>query len=326
MTMTAAMLHELPSAILTDDAFSLPATAFVDTWADAFGLSDAEFTPSDRDTLVAAIRGGTNRLQVIDALRTRRAVAAQEAGRSAVHSIRRPPDGFALIETFTRFAPGDDVAFLRHAFAQISGRDPSGRERLELEFDLRRGLADRAAVIRRIVELARREGRAAVWDTLAAASRPQPGTADLADARTMPAGLMIDEAGRETLVFLREMPGSGWLVSPEYLRQRQSAIVESGWSVAPGWLIVGPKRSLHPGPWRVDLDIVQPDTAMLDFDLVANSGLDVLQRLTISGPIHGSFRVEISPDHHFIELRLSVREEGNSGWLRPRNVSMQRLG
>jgi hypothetical protein len=326
--MSSAKLHEQPGAPLPDNLFSLPPPAFVEAWATALGLSEQELTQVDRDNLVGAIRNGTSRLKVIDALHNRGAIPVPAGQRSGAHAIRRASDRFALIENLTRFAPDDDAAFLRYTFVQICDREPSGRERLELEFDLRRGLVDRAAVVKRIVAIAVREGNLALWDTL----RPEPevetaatAAGDQTCARIMPAGLIYDENGLETLTFVREVPGTGWMIGPDVLRQTPKT-VDNGWAVHEGWLIVGPKRSLKPGRWRVNLDLVQPQDAIVDVDVVANSGLDVLQRMAICGPFYGSFCVEFRPEHCFSELRMSVREQpGGSPWLRPRNITMQRV-
>jgi hypothetical protein len=307
------------------DLFSLPAPSFVEAFAKALGLSDDELTEHDRDTLVSAIRSGTSRFKVIDALQNRRQIPqAFERGQS--HAIRRPPTCFALLENLTRFAPDDDAAFLRYAFAQLCDREPSHRESIEFEFDLRRGQIDRTAVVRRVAAIARREGRSALWDTLQPDVPDTQSAADPTFARNLPSGLVYDEGGRETLVFVQKRAQGGWSIGPDVLRQ-PFTVVDDGWSVRDGWLIVGPKRTLAAGVWRVDIDVVQASEAIFDVDVVANSGLDVLQRLTICGSFSGGFCVEFRPEHMFCEFRLSIREQVSNAayWLKPRKISMQRI-
>ncbi len=304
---------------LTENAFSLPAAEFVDTWAKALALTERDLTTLDRDYLVNAIRTGTNRLKILDALHMRQSSFAQFGRGESAHDIRRTPDRFALMEVITRFAPDDDGAFLRRAFLQICDREPTPGERLELEFDLRRGHLDRRGAVKRIVAAARRDGHLALWDSL----DPDDGQDDPACARTMPAGLVYDESGRETLIFVRAMPDGGWMVAPDIMRQSPK-MSENGWLVHDGWLLVGPKRSFRSGTWRVDLDLLQLQDAILDVDIVANSGLDVLQRLEIIGPFSGSFAVEFKSEHRFVELRLAPRKCAEELiWLKPRNISMQ---
>jgi len=302
------------------DVFSLPAREFIEAWAQALGLSDDELSAWDRENLASAIRRGSNRLKVVEALRSRKTVPAGR-GFSMRNDIRRAPDRLALLDVLARFAPDDDAAFLRYAFQSICDRDPTAAERLELEFDLRSARSDRAATIRRITALAQREGHLALWDTIAPdAVRDEP-----TDARAIPAGFVIDEDGRETIVFAREIPGrSGWWVGPDMMRQKVE-IADGGWTADEGWLLVGPKRSLQPGRWRLDIDLVQSAQTTLALDVVANSGLDVLHRFQILGPFCGSVVVTIEPDHRFVEFRLEVPKGQGRVWLKAREISMRRL-
>lgn len=303
-----------------DDVFSLPARDFIEAWAAALGLSGDDLSAWDREDLAGAIRRGTSRLKVIDALRSRTTAPVKPIW-SPRHDIRRPPDRLTVLESLVRFAPDDDTAFLRYAFERICDRAPTPVERLELEFDLRSGRSDRGATIRRITAIAQREGHFALWDSLQPEAEPR----DPTDARAMPAGLMVDEDGEQTFIFARQMPdGRGWLVGPDMMRQ-DIKIKDGGWAVHEGWLIVGPKRSFRPGLWRLDIDLVQAADAVIDIDVVANSGLDVLQRLAVFGPFSGSVGVAIEHDHRFVEFRLHVRPGQGRSWLKPRNISMRRV-
>lgn len=301
--------------------FSLPAREFVNAWAAALDLSDDDLPPPDRENLVSSIRAGVSRLRIVAALRRRRPGGVRCLSDRFCNDIRRPPDHLVLIENLTRFAPEDDATFLRHAFDRICGRGPSNTERLEFEFDLRRGAVDRAAAIKNIVSIARREGRSALWDTSHEDAEPN----NAADARVLPAGLLVNEDGRETLVFVREIPQPRqWMVGPEMMRQ-EIRTADDGWLVEDGWLIAGPKRTLPSGLWQVDLDILQQPTSKLEFDIVANSGLDVIQSMTIAGGFCGSLLVDLQPHHRFVELRILVRSDKQTAWLRPRNISMRRV-
>ena len=74
---------------------------------------------------------------------------------------------------------------------------------------------------------------------------------------------------------------------------------DGGWAVREGWLIVGPKRTLKAGKWRIDIDLLQSPEAIVDLDVVANAGLDVLLRAALCGHSCGSFCLDFLPDHHF---------------------------
>lgn len=322
--MTVAELHRHPLSVLPKDIFSLPAESFIDAWAKALDLTESELTPDDRLDLANAIRDGTNRLRVLDALKARRPMPAVLNGRSGLQAIRREPDQFAIVENFTRFAPEDDAAFLRYAFSRICGRDPTSAERLGLEFDLRRRVVTRAKVVKNIVAIARRDGQTAFWDTLLARDDSDiRESIDPSNAHIMPAGLLVDAEGQATAVFVREVENVGWMIGPDLLRQPLQ-ITEKGWSVQPGWLLTGPKRSFSEGTWLLDLDLIQEERARIDVEIVANSGLDFLQSITLAGSFSGSLCVDVRPEHRFIELRLRVHERSpEDSWLRPRNISMR---
>lgn len=321
--MTIAELHKIPLQALPKDVFSLPADAFVDAWASAFNLADADLSADQRHNLAQAIRNGTNRMKVIDALRAASPETHEKTGDFSAQVVRRPVDQFALIESFTRFAPDSDVAFLRYTFSKILGREPTDKERLAFEFDLRRGTKTREQAVKQVVAIARRDGRISLWDTLTGTDH-LPGEVDNSEARTMPVGLSYDLNGQETLIFVREVPGSGWMTGPDLLRQPVN-VVDNGWKVNPGWLLVGPKRSLQAGSWRIQIDLVQELSSKLAIQLVANSGLDVLQEVTIAGPFVGNLSTEIRTEHRFIELRVKVIDTGNeTSWVRVRDISMVR--
>lgn len=302
----------------------MPAESFVDAWAKALDLTDSDLSPDDRLSLADAIRGGTNRLRVVDALKARRPVPSALNQRSGIQALRREPDQFAILENFIRFAPGDDPTFLRYAFSRICGRDPSSAERLGLEFDLRRGVTTRAAVIKKIVSLARRDGQTAFWDTLLPEDEGEARDgSDSSNARVTPAGMLVSMEGQPTAIFVREVENVGWMIAPDLLRQPLE-IHNGNWKVHPGWLLTGPKRSFAEGEWLLDLDLIQAANARLDVEVVANSGLDFLQHLTLTGSFSGTLCIAIKREHRFIELRIRVHERSpEDSWLRPRNISMR---
>lgn len=322
--MTVAELHRQPLDALPQDIFSLPAESFIDAWARALGLTESELTQDDRLSLAKAIREGTNRLRVVDALKARRPVPTALSSRSGMQAIRREPDQFAILENFTRFAPDDDISFLRYSFSRICGREPTSAERLGLEFDLRRRVTTRAKVVKKIIAIARRDGQTAFWDSVI--SRDDDDireSIDPSNARVMPAGLLVNTEGLATAVFVREVENVGWMIGPDLLCQPLQ-ITDKGWNVHPGWLLTGPKRSFVEGIWMLDLDLIQGENARLDVEIVANSGLDFLQNITIAGSFSGTLCVDVRREHRFIELRIRIHPRSpEDSWLRPRNISMR---
>jgi hypothetical protein len=299
--------------------FSLAPVAFVDAWAQALTLTGGEFTPADKEIYVRAIQSGASRLKIVDALYARKWARRSPLCKGMAHDISRAQDHLALIDNLEHFAADNQAAFVRYAFAQICAREPTSRELLAFDFDLRRGVLERRAAIKKIVRLANQEGIPAMWDSLSLEEAADDPTC----ARTLPTGFTLDEQGRESLVFIRELSEGGWLVAPDIMRQTPT-MEQRGWLLQDGWLFAGPKRSLRPGCWRVDLDILQQDH-ILSVDVVANAGLDVLQEISISGSFAGSFCVTIAADHRFIELRMLARDRSAPLWINPRNISMHRI-
>lgn len=324
--MTIAELHKIPLQAVPKDVFSLSGEAFVDAWATAFNLSADELNDEERQNLVKAIRNGTNRLKIIDALRAISSDGGEKPVDYEAQVLRRTPDQYAIIESFTRFAPDNNVAFLRYTFDKICGRDPTEKERLTMEFDLRRNVTTREDIVKRVVSIARRDGQISLWDTLEQPVTQHSGNkpVDPSSARTLPAGLSYDIEGNQTLIFVREVPGEGWMIGPDLLHQPVN-VVDGGWSVSPGWLITGPKRSLEAGTWMVRLDLVQDPAARIAVQVSANSGLDTLQELIIAGSFVGSLCVNIRNEHRFVELRLKILETPDTTpWIKLRDVSMIR--
>lgn len=324
--MTIAELHRQPLSVPPKDVFSLPAESFIDAWAKALDLTESDLSPDDRLSLANAIRGGTNRLRVVDALKARRPIPSSLGGLSGLQALRREPDQFAIVENFVRFAREDDAAFLRFAFSRICGRDPTSAERLELEFDLRRGVLTRTVVVKRIVAIARRDGQTAYWDTLLPDSENEAReTADFSNASITPSGLLVNTDGQAMVVFVREVENIGWMIGPDLMRQPLQ-IKDGNWSVQPGWLLTGPKRSFADGDWLLDIDLIQPHAAKLDIEIVANSGLDILQAITLIGSFSGTVGIAIKREHRFLELRIRIHERSpEDSWLRPRNISMRQV-
>jgi hypothetical protein len=299
--------------------FSLPPGAFVDAWVRALAFTEQEFTVEDRDLYARAIHGGTGRLRIVDALYSKKWARSSPFGSITAHDICGTQDHFVLIENLQHFAPDDHTAFLRYAFRQICDREPAPTELLSFDFDLRRGVIERRSAIKKIVRIANQEGRPALWDSL----NREEDRNDPTCARTLPTASVYDEKGRESLIFVRALREGGWTVAPDILRQSPK-MDQQGWVLREGWLLTGPKRSLRPGIWRVDLDILQHDQ-VLQVDVVANSGLDILQDISISGPFAGSFCVTIENHHRFVELRVRTRDPAETIWINPRNVSMHRV-
>ncbi|MBX4378821.1 hypothetical protein K4H02_27585, partial [Mycobacterium tuberculosis] len=77
--------------------------------------------------------------------------------------------------------------------------------------------------------------------------------------------------------------------------------------------------------WRIQIDLVQEMNAKLAIQLVANSGLDILQEVTIAGSFTGNLSTEIRAEHRCGALRVkSVDTHSETSWGRLRDTSRVR--
>ena len=115
-------------------------------------------------------------------------------------------------------------------------------------------------------------------------------------------------------------------MAPEFLRQ-QPEVKDDVWYVRPGFVLSGPNTNLTPGLWRIALDVVQAEDAIVTLDVVANGALDQLMQIEIVGSFDGAVAVAIRPHHYFVELRLSKpRQDKGLMWLRMGRLQLVRLG
>ncbi|MDB5402476.1 MAG: hypothetical protein JWQ55_4494 [Rhodopila sp.] len=305
------------------DDFLLPPEAFVRRCAACCGLDDVALSNLDVAHLADAIRRGRPRLEILDVMRARRDPTDPRLRRPNIAAFSREFAGNVILDVLLRYAPADEAAFVRFAFGQIVNRPPTSRELLSLDFDLRCGRLDRRAVVDWLLARAQIEGVHVVVSDHTAPDRVDGG----GDDRTWIAnGQTLDAQGRDRIVFVKQHPGHGWLLSPGFWRQPVET-TDDGWAIRPGWLLLGPKLNLAGGEWRLEVDVLQHDDATILIDVVANAGIDVLAKVLFDGPTHCALRFEIAKWHHFVEVRLLKPEEPTEKcWVRIRNLSLVRVG
>ena len=282
--------------------FLLPAEAFVERCIAAYPGADQLFTLSERGALVAAVRGGRPRIEIVDAVRDRADPETLEATRPRINGLSQGWDKFVVTELLEHYAPDDDVAFVRQVYSQVFDRAPTPVEALEAKFDLKSGRLTRTDLIGR---LGARAPSARLSTDLAVAG----------------AGALFNE-GKPQIVLLRPAGPDGWIVAPELWVQ--PAPIENGaFQFQEGWILTGPKRSFPAGWWRLNIDLVQADGAGLVLDVVANSGLDRLLAINLVGSAQFGARFKLDPWHHFVEIRLRrTAQPAERNWLKIRDLSL----
>ncbi len=58
------------------------------------------------------------------------------------------------------------------------------------------------------------------------------------------------------------------------------------------------------GSWKLSIDIVQPCSAKIILDVVANAGLHVLAKAVFVGSARVALEIIVSEHDHFLEVRL----------------------
>jgi hypothetical protein len=287
---------------VTTADFLLAPDAFVDRCLSAYDKEGRLFTSGERVTLVEAVRAGRPRIEVLDAIRGRSMPGAREETKPRLNSLAGAVDSFVHTELLERYAPDDDEAFIRQIYFQVFGRQATPVEAVEAKFDLKAGRVTRREMIENVV-----------------ARSPN------ARLSTAFAGDGIAADGKSSFVLVRAA-ADGWAVAPDLWIQ--PAPTENGaWRLEPGWVLAGPKRTFRSGPWRLDIDILQPQDAQLVVEVAANSGLDLLLTVNLVGPARLSGRFTIGPWHHFLEVRLRRPEQrAELNWLRIRDLSLVACG
>jgi hypothetical protein len=290
--------------------FLLGAEAFVERCIAAYADDPSELSAGERAALADAIRAGRPRIEVVEVVRRRFSPLQFPAERPKVSGIAGHWSQFVVSDLLERFAPDDDEAFVRQVYAQTLDRSPSPIDVLEATFDLKSGSISRSELIQRLA------ARSPACRTSADKLATNSGALAAAWAKMSPEGMFqfrmieFDRAG-------------GWSVAPDMWLQPTQTI-DGALKLNEGWVLLGPKRSFPAGSWQLVIDLIQPARANLVIDVVANSGLDVLVKLDLTGPAQLAVPFTIQPWHNFIEVRLmKPAEEESYRWLKPRQLELR---
>jgi hypothetical protein len=286
--------------------FLLGPEAFVERCAIALGLRETELTSLDRGALADAIKAGRPRFEILDVIRARRNPLDPDLQRPNCNSVPSEWSSFVVLDLLERFAPENNEAFVRQTFSQLLCREATTLEVIETTFDLKSGRTDRRGLIEKLAKRA--------------------GGARLSSVHSV--SLPIDRATSEPfkMLLIKYIEGEGWVLAPDITlhvpRPKEGMLTR----LEEGWVMTGPKRSLPAGAWRATFELVQADAAEIVIDVVANSGLDVLVRMTLSGPAQVSPCFEIKSWHHFLEVRLFKPTQPEPlRWIKIREISLEAI-
>lgn len=290
------------------DLINLPGDAFVAEAIRRLGVAD--LPPRERHALAQAIYRGVNKSRIWESLSARSDGRAIAEPPHLLTSLVRPDDDVAIQEVLIDHASEDDAIFIDYAFFRLVGRDPELGERLRIQHALSNGTLDRKGAILAILDAARAEGRSPV---VAEMSGDQPFA-------------LVSGKRSERLVLIKKLSPQEYLIADGALHNAR--VVDGALELSDGLVLAGPRRSLRPGLWRLQVDWSQGDEAVISIDVTANGGAEKLLGLTLVGSavVNAEFRVE--PEHLVSEVLVhGVRRNGKKRWLtRPREISLKWAG
>jgi hypothetical protein len=283
--------------------FLLGAEAFVERCVSAFAGSDQVLSAGERAALADAIRMGRPRIEIVETMRRLLMPLASTRDRPQVDGVSQCWGQFIVTDLLERYAPDDDEAFIQQVYAQVLDRSPSSIEALEASFDLK-GRLTREEFIKQLA------GRS-------------PACRLSSDVAPAGVGSAMTKDARLCFNFIEYAESSGWILAPDVWLQH-APTVDGALRLAEGCVLRGPKRSFPAGDWQLAIDIVQPETATIVVEVVANAGLDVLVKFSLAGPARLVTPFSIEPWHHFVEVRLLKRTEPEQHrWLKMRQLVLR---
>jgi hypothetical protein len=292
--------------------FLLPPEEFIKQCARRLGLSSEQLDDEAVMAFAEALRSGTARFSVIRALQSLRDPVRSRANWHGFLNIDVDLDHSIDAGLIERFAPNDNLAFLRFAFMQVCGRGPTALEQLGYEFDLRRGVRSRSNILAALVMKARSEGR-----NVEPLPQSISGHSDEGSLRPI--------KGRLGYAIVRRGDGTGWSYDPGLWHQTFDT-VEDGWKVRSGWILTSQKRTLEPGLWEIAVDLIQLTTARVHFDFVASHGLETLFSVMLVGPAAFTTCIELTKPAPAAEVRLfKPEQQPHEHWLNVRTISMVKV-
>ncbi|WP_292047174.1 MULTISPECIES: hypothetical protein [unclassified Brevundimonas] len=300
--------HDAPA--VPRNLMKLPAKDFVQTAMKTLGLKDP--SPAEVNALTQSLLNGENKSRVWAVLEARSRGRPSATPPILPTALVRPDDELAIEEVLVGHALSDDVAFLDYAAFRLAGRALQMHERLDFQAQLNAGL-NRSKIVKAIMELSRLEGRNPVVARM--------------DSDTP--FMLISGTRRERLVLMMALNERELLVFDDGLssgsRPEQGAL-----ELSEGLIFSGPKKSLKPGLWRLNMNWIQHENSSICVEATANGGLEKLLSMTFAGPCTFSGEFRVLPEHLVCEVLIFALRKGDPAdkpWAaRPLEVSLAWVG
>lgn len=291
------------------DMIALSGDAFVKEAIRRLDL-EAQIGVREQHAMAQTIFRGVNKSRIWEALTARNENRPMEAAPVLMTALIRADDEVAIEEVLVDHASEDDAIFIEYAYFRLVGRDPELSERARLQAALGAGEIDRHQAVLDIMDVARAEGRNPI---VAQMNNDQPFS-------------LVGTERQERQVLVKRFSPREYLIAEGGL---QGATLEGeGIRLHGGLALVGPKRPLKPGIWRLKLDWSQdPDAAIL-IEITANAGAEKILQVELAGTALCNLQFRVKPEHIISEVLIHGLHKGRGeDWIvRPREVSLAWVG
>ncbi|MBN7809068.1 hypothetical protein JZX86_27495 [Agrobacterium rosae] len=306
---------------LSSDKFAADPDVFLESLAETLNIEVEDETLL---RLSERLRRGATREEIVRVFQNIKGVPYELDYANAAFNFSRLgiPGAVLIIENLLSFAPNDNKAFVIRAFSQVLDRHPDSVELARHTHNIDVNGCSRLDLLAELNAKSTSEGRIVIWDSAEhigekAATKNVRGLIESTGFRS------ISKDTHEKLTLCRYQHGQ-WELAPSMVCNPAEVQMDS-WRVSDGFFLTGPKAHLSAGKWLLDIDIVQPASACVIIDVVANLAVDRLLYLTVYGSLRGTFSFEKLNTHAFLEVRFQTKDAVPGQWISIQNVQLSKI-
>ncbi|WP_421358105.1 hypothetical protein [Agrobacterium rosae] len=305
---------------LSSEQFAADPDVFVKSLAETMDIEVEEETLS---LLSERLRSGATRQEIVRAFQNMKGLPQElDHANAALNYSRLGVAGAAvLVENLLSFAPNNNRAFVIRAFSQVLGRHPTDVELARLTHKIDVSGCSRLDLLVDLNTKSISEGMLVNWDS---AERFEETETKKVQRLIESTGFRSVSKGSSEKFTLCQYSNGQWELAPSMMC-RPDEIQADSWRISDGFFLTGPKAHISQGDWLLEIDIVQPASACVIIDVVANLGVDRLLYITAYGNLRGSFRFEKLHTHAFLEVRLQTKDAVPCQWISVQNVQLRKM-
>lgn len=287
------------------DMIALAGDAFVKEAVQRLNLT-TQISVREQHAMAQTIYRGVNKSRIWEALAARNENRPMDKAPVLMTALIRPDDEVAIEEVLVDHGCEDDAIFLEYAFFRLVGRDPELAERARLQAALGAGEIDRHQAVLEIINIARAEGRNPI---VAQINGDQPFS-------------LVSAERQERQVLVKRLSPREYLIAEGGLQG--GTLQDEGIQLHGGLALIGPKRPLKAGTWRLKIDWSQDADAAILIEVTANAGAEKILQVELAGTTLCNLEFRVKPEHMISEVLIHGLRKGQAEhWIvRPREVSL----